>query len=123
MSTAVICLLLVVICYAGIRSSVKRIAHGCCGSGGDDVKKIKVKDKELSHYPFTCKIEVDGMTCSNCKKRVENAFNEQEGFFAVADLKEKRAVIHMKNKISEDEIRRIIKKAGYQPGKAVTSVS
>lgn len=117
MATAIICAILIVLCFIGVRSTVKRAANGCCGSGGDDVKKVKVKDKDLSHYPFTVRIEVDGMTCSNCKKRVENAFNEQEGVFAVVDLANKLAVIHMKEQIPESDIKGTIRKSGYMPGK------
>lgn len=119
MATAIICVILIIVCYIGIRSTVKRVAHGCCGSGGDEVKKVKVKDRDLSHYPYTCRIEVNGMTCSNCKKRVENAFNEREGFFTVVDMTNKLAVIHMKEEIAEEDIRGIIRKAGYQPGKVL----
>ncbi len=115
MSTAIICGILLVLCFIGVRSSVKRIAHGCCGSGGDTVKKVKVQDRNLSHYPYSYEIGVDGMTCSNCKKRVENAFHEKEGFWANADLQKKSVQIYSKKEVTEDELRAIIRKAGYQP--------
>ena len=56
MATIVICLILVVICIVGIRSMINRTAHGCCGGGGDNVKKVKVEDKNVSHYPYTCTV-------------------------------------------------------------------
>ena len=115
MATIVICLILVVICIVGIRSMIIRTAHGCCGGGGDNVKKVKVKDKNVSHYPYTCTVGVSGMTCSNCKKRVENAFNEKEGVYAVVDLAKAQAVIHMKEKMPEDEIMSTIWQSGYEP--------
>ena len=40
MSNIIICAILVVICFFGIRSSMKRVSNGCCGTG-DDVKKVK----------------------------------------------------------------------------------
>lgn len=70
MATIVICLILVVICIVGIRSMISRTAHGCCGGGGDNVKKVKVEDKNVSHYPYTCTVGVSGMTCSNCKREL-----------------------------------------------------
>ena len=94
---------------------INRTAHGCCGGGGDDVKKVKVEDKNVSHYPYTCTVGVSGMTCSNCKKRVENAFNEKEGVYAVVDLAKAQAVIHMKEKMPEDEIMSTIWQSGYEP--------
>lgn len=116
MSTAIICGILIIVCIIGIRSSVKRVAHGCCGSGGDEVKKVKVQDKDLTHYPYHCSLEVNGMTCSNCKKRVENAFHERDGFYAVADVKKNLVTIHMKEKVSPEELKRMVRKAGYEPG-------
>ncbi|MEY8354872.1 heavy metal-associated domain-containing protein [Lachnospiraceae bacterium 54-53] len=116
MSTAIICLILAVICYFGLKSTVKRAKSGCCGSGGDDVKKIKVSDKDISHYPYSRSVEVDGMTCGNCKKRVENAFNSREGLYASVDLDKKLAVIHMKELVPEDELKEMVRKAGYLPG-------
>ena len=115
MATIVICLILVVICIVGIRSMINRTAHGCCGGGGDNVKKVKVKDKNVSHYPYTCTVGVSGMTCSNCKKRVENAFNEKEGVYAVVDIAKAQAVIHMKEKMPEDEIMSTNWQSGYEP--------
>lgn len=116
MSTAIICVILIIICYFGLRSTIKRTKNGCCGSGGDEVKKIKVSDKDISHYPYTRTLEVDGMTCGNCKMRVENGFNSREGLYASVDLKKKLAVVHMKEQVAEEELKDIVRKAGYTPG-------
>ncbi|WP_313583423.1 heavy-metal-associated domain-containing protein [Lacrimispora sp.] len=117
MSTAIICAILIVLCYFGLRSTINRTKYGCCGSGGSEVKKIKVADKNISHYPYTRTLEVEGMTCGNCKKRVENEFNSREGLYASVDLKKKLAVIHMKDQMPEDELKEMVRKAGYTPGK------
>ena len=57
MSTIIICAILVVICFFGIRSSMKRVSNGCCGTG-DDVKKVKAEDTDVSHYPYHFEVEV-----------------------------------------------------------------
>lgn len=116
MGTAIICIILIIICIIGIKSSIKRVAHGCCGSGGDSLKKIKVEDKDLSHYPYKYVIRVEGMTCNNCKKRVENALNELNNVYAMVNLKENTATIYMKEEIPFGEIRKVISKAGYEAG-------
>lgn len=103
MSTIIICAILVVICFFGIRSSMKRVSNGCCGTG-DDVKKVKAEDTDVSHYPYHFEVEVEGMTCSQCKKRVENAFNEKKGFYAKVNLKQKKAQVYAKEQISTQEI-------------------
>lgn len=115
MATAVICGILIIICIFGVRSSVNRIAHGCCGSGTDTVKKIKAEDRDISHYPYLCIVKIKGMTCNNCRNRVENAFHEQEGFYATVSLKEKQADIYMKKTASEAEIQQIVRQSGYEP--------
>ena len=116
MATAIIFIILVIICVFGIRSTVKRTRNGCCGGGGDDVKKVKVEDKNISHYPYSYSLEVDGMTCGNCKKRVENALNSQKGVFASVNLEKKLATIRMKDELPEDELKELVRKAGYFPG-------
>lgn len=115
MSTVIICVILIVICYFGLRGTIKRTKYGCCGSGSE-VKKIKAADKNISHYPYTRTLEVEGMTCGNCRQRVENEFNSQEGIYASVDLKKKMAVIHTKEQIPEDELKEMVRKAGYTPG-------
>lgn len=108
MSTIIICAILVVICFFGIRSSMKRVSNGCCGTG-DDVKKVKAEDTDVSHYPYHFEVEVEGMTCSQCKKRVENAFNEKKGFYAKVNLKQKKHKFtqksrsaHRRSRVSSD---------------------
>src|SRR5699024_12299468 len=44
--SAIIILILVLICIYAIKSYTKKLAHGCCGAGGDEEKKIYVKDKK-----------------------------------------------------------------------------
>lgn len=44
----------------------------------ETIKKIRPADKQKSHYLHTYKLEIEGMTCSNCSTRIENAFNTRE---------------------------------------------
>lgn len=112
-ATAVIIILLIVIAVFSIRSYSKKLKSGCCGAGGDEEKKVRVSDKDPSHYPFRAKIGVEGMTCNHCKQRVENALNAEEGVWAQVDLEKKSADIRMKTELSEQFLRRIIMKSGY----------
>lgn len=119
MGTAIICVIIIALCVIGVVSTQRRVSNGCCGSGGDTVKKVKAKDTDISHYPYTYVIEVKGMTCSNCQHRVENAFNEQDGFYAIVNLKKGLATIHMKEPISEFDVKQIIIRTGYETGNIV----
>lgn len=116
MSTVIICLIIVILCLIGLRSTIKRVAHGCCGSGGNSVKRIKASDRDISHYPYHYTVTVEGMTCGECKKRVENAFNGVEGYYAVVNLKQKKADVYAKAEKTEDEIKETIWRSGYEPG-------
>lgn len=113
MPTAIICIVLIVICVIAVRSYCKKLKNGCCGAGGDAVKRIRPADKEAEHYPYSCRIGIDGMTCKNCALRVENAFHEREGFYAQVHLKEHCAVVYMKTPVPEPELRQIVQRAGY----------
>ena len=76
MSTFVIVLILVVIGVFGVKSYCKKLSSGCCGaSSGPSEKKMKVKDRDKSHYPYRKILSIDGMVCGNCSTRVENGLN------------------------------------------------
>ena len=114
MATAVICLILVVICVFAVRSYGKRLSSGCCGSGSEkSVKKIKVQDKNKEHYPYQATLEIDGMVCGNCAARVENALNGLDGVWAQADLGSKTAFVRMKSQIDTGVLKDAVREAGY----------
>ena len=113
MSTVIIVAVIAVICVFGIKSYVKKLSYGCCGSGDEPAKKIKVAYKNEADYPHCVKVGVEGMTCKNCKIRVENYFNEKDGVWAEVDLKNKSALVRSKEVFSEKEIIDTVSRAGY----------
>ncbi|MDO5518262.1 MAG: heavy metal-associated domain-containing protein [Clostridium sp.] len=114
MATGIILCIIVIIFVFSIKSYYKKLSHGCCGAGGNDVKKIKPSDRNTSNYDFVYKVNIEGMTCNNCKKRVENSFNEKDGFYAVVNLRQKEAIVRAKHKVSEEDIKQIVQKSGYR---------
>lgn len=109
----VIVAVLVGICIAAVRSYRKKIHSGCCGAGdGSPVKKEKVKDHHKSHYPWKATIEVEGMVCSNCGKRVENTLNKLDGVWATADVGHHRATVLMKEPLDADVLRKAVNSTG-----------
>ena len=114
MSTAVICTILIVVCVFGIRSYLKRLTSGCCGSSGDKApNRVKVKDKDLSHYPHHCILKVDGMSCGNCAVHVENALNSMDGIWARVDLEAGEASVYMKQEYEDKALKDAVKDSGY----------
>lgn len=113
MGTAVICGIIIILCYIGIKSTMKRVKSGCCGGGSEKVKFVKVTDKNENNYKYKYDIEVDGLVCDNCRKRLENAFNTNEGMYAKVDLQKKVARLNAKQSISEEQIKDIVASSGY----------
>ena len=112
-STIIICVILAAVCLFALISYRKKISGGCCGSGGGEIK-VKPDDKDLSHYPYHAVVYINNMTCANCKMRVENAFNRQDGTFAKVNLKKKYADIYFKNAPDEKNIKETVEKCGYE---------
>lgn len=115
MATAIIVIILIVICVFGIKSYAGKLSHGCCGGSSDVVKREKPADTDLSHYPHRYILQIDGMTCKNCAARIENTFNKDESgnFYAKVDLGKRTAVVNAKQETPEEELRRIVIKLGY----------
>lgn len=114
MSTAVICVILIAISVFGIRSYMKRLASGCCGSSGEKTpKRIKVRDRDLSHYPHQYTLKVDGMSCGSCAVRVENALNAMDGVWGRVDLETGQASVYMKQEYEDEVLKKAVREAGY----------
>ena len=110
--TIIICGILVIIIYIGIRSTKKRATSGSCGSS-ETVKKVKVKDRNKEHYPYKIVLKVYDIHCQNCVRTIENAFNSQEGFYAKVNTEDNTVTILSKQKHTTDELIDIVTKAGY----------
>lgn len=103
----VICVLVIILfaVYA-VRSYLKRLKGGCCGSGDSEkIERIKVFDRDPDHYPYKAVLTIDGMVCGSCVARVENALNSIEGLWAKVDLTQKQAVIRMKHEVRDNDLR------------------
>lgn len=111
-STFIICTILIIIIVIGLRSTKKRATSGCCG-GSENVKKVKVKDKNKSHYPYKNVLKVYDIHCQNCVHTIENAFNSQEGYYAKVNTDNNTVTILSKQEHSADEYIEIISKVGY----------
>ena len=114
MATGIICLILIIIAIYSIKSYIKKLNGGCCcGSSGPIEKRVRVKDKEVSHYPYHKRMSVSGMICGNCTKRVENALNSIDGVWAAADVSTKNVDVRMKNNLEDSVLKQAVRNAGY----------
>jgi copper chaperone CopZ len=115
MGTIAILFVLAIIVVCAILSIRKRIKYGssCCGTHDAAPKKIRVRDKNKAHYPYTYTLTVDGMHCSNCARRVENALNSKEGVWATVKLENNTVLVLSKNQLEWAELSKAISDAGY----------
>ena len=117
MANVIIVLILVAAVGYGIYSFIHHLRHGggCCGEHDAPAKKVRAADTHKSHYPHRLVMGVDGMTCQNCQRRVENALNAMPGTWAAADLAAQQVSILTKEMPDEAAIRQAIRDAGYLP--------
>ena len=115
MATLIISVLLALACIYGVYSYIRKLRYGgcCCGSHEAAIKKVKVADRDKTHYPYEAVLAIDGMTCSNCVRRVENALNQLDGVWAQVDLSSHQVTVRMKQALSEDTLRDAVRAAGY----------
>ncbi len=113
MGNVIIICLIVLLMLNGIRSSIKHFKGegGCCGGGST---LVKAKRKKLKSVIATKTVMIEGMTCEHCRNRVENNINAIDGVAAKVSLKKKKAVVSMEKRVSDEQLREVIEKAGYQ---------
>ena len=112
MGTFVIVAILAIIVVYTVFSYRKKLKSGCCG-GEADVSAIKPKDSDKSHFPYKKKIFIQGMSCSNCKNRIENTFHKQEGFLMEVSLNDNVGILYLKQDTSNQAITHLIEDLGY----------
>ena len=106
--------LAVLIAWAVLRVR-QRAAKGsaCCGERQETVKKTAVSDRNRSHYPYTVEMQIGGMTCQNCERRVENGLNARDGVWASVKLDTHSAQVLCKEMPDEQVLRQAVREAGY----------
>lgn len=113
MGNIIIILLIVVIAFLAVLSTVKHFKGegGCCG-GGSELKPLK---KKLSKPIIAEKtVSIEGMHCDHCKSSVEKNINMIDGAAAKVNLKRNSAVVSMERMITDDEIISAVENAGFK---------
>ena len=114
MSTVVIILVILAVVVLGVLQFRKSMRSGCCGAdSAPEVKNARVADRNPAHYPYAKQLRIDGMTCQNCARHVQNALNALGGTLANVNLGERSATVRMKQLVPEQTLRKAVKDAGY----------
>lgn len=113
---AVIVSALVIIAIISVKTYLRNLAQGCCGTGGGKESKIKIDKSNFFEYNYKYMVEIVGMTCKNCTARIENVFNRKDGILADVSLDEGCGIIYSKEPLTEFSIRQTIVGLGYSVG-------
>jgi copper chaperone CopZ len=99
--------------YATVQKARGKSGSSCCG-GPEAVLPKPVADTDESHYPYKYYVSIDGMMCSNCAAKVENAINKSGDVWANVDLGRKRAEVLSKSEKAEDDFAKALKGTEYK---------
>lgn len=59
-------------------------------------------------------VNIKGMTCEHCQKRVDTALNNLPGLKATVNHKKDQAILSVKGKWNEEAVRSAVNEAGYE---------
>ena len=90
-----------------------RRGGGCCGEHEAAESRVPVGDRHTAHYPYRAELEIGGMTCENCARRVENALNSLEGVWAKVDISTHTAKLRLKAPPDFRALTRRVAETGY----------
>ena len=112
LSTIIIVIILVVILFFAIKNSIPhfRGEGGCCGGSG---KEKLIKPEKLDNVIQTKVVQIEGMRCDHCHRRVQNALNSIKGVNAKVNGDKGQAVVKLGREIEDIEIEKAITSLGY----------
>ncbi len=115
MRDVILIMVLIVIVAVDIYFIVRRVRFGssCCGTKTPPDKKVRVKDRNKTNYPYEYVLKVGGMHCSNCARRIENAFNSTDGRWARANIENSEVNLLSKHEETQQDLEGVVSAAGY----------
>lgn len=115
MGNAVIILILIGLVLAGIRRIYRTVRYGgsCCSGSVGLEKKVRVRDRNRSNYPYSYTLKVDGMVCAGCARKVENAFNSDDKLWAEVNLEHKEVHVLSKKEMDRASFLRLLSGTSY----------
>ena len=115
MADAVIIIIILALVSVAVARIYRTVKYGgsCCSGGGPLERKIPVKGRNRENYPFNYRLKVEGMVCSGCVRKVENAFNSDEELWAEADLEHKEVRVLSKRVMGRTDFTELLKGTSY----------
>lgn len=78
---------------------------GCCGGGGELRPEHKKLDGPVTEEKI---ISIDGMSCENCRNRVERAINKIDGASARVNLRKKKRLFRSTEKLTTERSKTLL---------------
>ena len=114
MTVWIVLLLAALLVFAVMRTRRKlKQGGGCCGEHEAAETKAVVSDRRKAHYPYEAVLDIGGMTCENCARKVENALNAQDGVWASVSISTHQAKLRLQSPPDEEKLREAVRRAGY----------
>ena len=115
MQNAILAIILAALAAVAVLAAIRRLRHGsaCCGERESAPKRVAVADHSKAHYPYAVELQIGGMTCESCARRVENALNTLEGTWATVRIDTHKALVRTKAAPDEVALREAVRQAGY----------
>ncbi len=112
LSNVIIIAVIVIILILAIKGSITHFkGEGACCGGGSGIKLKKTK--KLDRVIATKTIRIEGMTCDNCRIRVQNALNSIDGINAGVNRHKGTATIRLGKDVEEAKIKKAVTDLRY----------
>ena len=112
MTTALVGLI-VLACLGVAAKHIYKLFKGetsCCGTEAPRVPEKKLNGPIVGEKV----VKISGMTCGNCKNRVEMLLEDIDGAAAQVNLHRNQATVKMTRDVSDDEIKTALAGSGYE---------
>ena len=112
MTTALVGLI-VLACLGVAAKHIYKLFKGetsCCGTEAPRVPEKKLSGPIVGEQV----VKISGMTCGNCKNRVEMLLDDIDGAAAQVNLHRNQAAVKMTRDVSDDEIKTALAGSGYE---------
>lgn len=108
-------LIIIILVFLGVRRIYHTIRYGgsCCSGGGGMEKRVRVRDRKKTNYPYSYRLKVDGMVCAGCARKVENVINSDGGLWAKVNLEKKEVHVLSKREMNRDDFVRLLDGTSY----------
>lgn len=113
MSNAIIIAVIIIMVFFGIKNSIPHFkGEGSCCGGGSGIKAKK--PQKLDRVISVKRIYIEGMTCDNCRIRIQNALNSIDGVNAKVSRSRGVASIKLGRDVDDETLKRTITDLGYK---------